>query len=75
MAMSFAQAMEQVMFGYKVRRADWHHPAFIHRTVVTEGTSGVGKCFSQIAMTMNDGSMNAYSPSQGDMFAYDWHVV
>ena len=67
---SFAKAMEGVLNGEKWRRTDWNRPAYIEkRQVEFDSPTTI------IVIVMNDGRINAYSPSQCDMTAFDWRRV
>jgi hypothetical protein len=64
---NFSRAMFSVLHGGRMRRSDWHRPAYIEIQIHGRITA--------VVMVMNDGSLNAYTPSQCDMLARDWGIV
>ena len=68
--MDFSGAMAVVLNGGLVCRRDWTRPRYIVKIVVEMGSPN--QYVEQIVMVMKDGKMNAYTPSQCDMLAYDW---
>lgn len=68
--MGFPEAMRIVLEGGRVRRDDWHRPAYV--SVINPVWSDRG---GFLCMTMKNGVVGPWTPSHCDFFADDWSVV
>ena len=68
--MTFDLAMEGILKGERCRRKDWNRPKYI---AISSGY--ILYNVRTVIMVMQDGTLNAWSPSQCDMLAGDWFRV
>jgi len=77
--LNFAQAMQIVLDGGRVRRKEWHRPAYIRRAKFDRAalatSSMEDKAGEMIMLVMRLGQIGPYPPSHCDMLATDWYEV
>ena len=69
--MNFSQAMEHLLAGHPLRRRDWGRTLYVNR-----GTAVLINDYVDVLMiTMNNGDIGVYTPTQCDLFGNDWEQV